>query len=537
MTVIEEFHKFVGEKMFSEARRLVQEILDAAPNAPLGHYLLGAMLFEQGDLIEAEAELRTSLRIDPTFARASNYLGLLLVKKHRPLEALQAFENAVKDDAKLYEARINLGTLLLGKGDYDAAALHLEKAVSIRPEDAQAHFHLAFAYASSNRLDEAEREWRETTRFAPDWPEPYSNLGMIQEKRKAWNEAEDSYREAVRRDPQSRSYRRRLRTVMASADLEVFHLTRWSRTVIELPGYPLNESVLYNGYQVPLISVQNLYQYRAIVSTLKELASRQFPILFRGQSRSWLVDANVSLTPARFRSPLGQDELVEAVEAWREVLRPYLGGLSEKPGGTFGWGDESHGTLLQVPPMEVTGNMMAMAWQPELAGTLQHYGFPTEFLDASPDPDVALWFALRQAQKDADGVIWHTPSTWSSNDPTERWPVIYVLKPLRYQVVDLTDGCLTQGASQRASRQHATLVSFLVYKEPMLDPLARVAGTDGLPPERVLHPPDLVLALRLWPDSSWQRVKLPEASWYFPEEDAIYQQLMKSNVPFVARYP
>jgi hypothetical protein len=185
--------------------------------------------------------------------------------------------------------------------------------------------------------------------------------------------------------------------------------------------------------------------------------------------------------------------------------------------------------------MADAGRMVDLVWQPEMGGTMQHYGFPTDFLDVTPDPGVALWFALHGTRQ-AGGYTEFQRTAWSSADADDQWPVVYVFNAFRRHVVDLRDGCLSQATALRIHRQHASLLTTVEFVLPIMNPNMPRRLAAAIPPQVTEVRPNLVLVLKLQPDESWKRSASEASAWYFPQDDEIYRALVDGDAPHVARY-
>jgi hypothetical protein len=76
----------------------------------------------------------------------------------------------------------------------------------------------------------------------------------------------------------------------------------------------------------------------------------------------------------------------------------------------------------------------------------QHYGIPTNGIDITHDPNVALWFAVNRFSWVDTGLATYrqlAPSDWDTD--CDKWPVIYVILPVTHSLngsirdVDLLD--------------------------------------------------------------------------------------------------
>ena len=77
---------------------------------------------------KALAELRHTLRLDPSLADAHNELADLLAAKGQVQSACDEYEEAIRLKPDLYEAHLSLGTILTRKGDVQRARQHFEAA-------------------------------------------------------------------------------------------------------------------------------------------------------------------------------------------------------------------------------------------------------------------------------------------------------------------------------------------------------------------------------------------------------------------------
>ena len=104
----------------------------------------GAALRQAGQLEEAIAEFRETIRLEPDRAAAHG----------------------------------NLGNALLRQGKLEEASAEYREAIRIKPDDAAHHYSLGNALNNQGKLEEAITCYRQAIRLQPNFPEAHNNLGQ-----------------------------------------------------------------------------------------------------------------------------------------------------------------------------------------------------------------------------------------------------------------------------------------------------------------------------------------------------------------------
>lgn len=94
-----------------EAKRAVSQALWLNPRLARGHYLLGLIHLDEGDLNAAIRRNRAAIVLEPGYAPAHNNLGLALLRQGDRTGAQAQFEKALALDPALNAARANLQAL------------------------------------------------------------------------------------------------------------------------------------------------------------------------------------------------------------------------------------------------------------------------------------------------------------------------------------------------------------------------------------------------------------------------------------------
>ncbi|MFY9222313.1 MAG: tetratricopeptide repeat protein [Blastocatellia bacterium] len=109
----------------------VAGIKDSDVNAIL---TVGALMYEQGRLNEAEDLLRGAVLLNNNSAIAHSSLGTVLTAAGKLDEALVELDDAIKLDAKDISAYVNRAEIHLQRADFQAASEDLKRAIELDPE-------------------------------------------------------------------------------------------------------------------------------------------------------------------------------------------------------------------------------------------------------------------------------------------------------------------------------------------------------------------------------------------------------------------
>ena len=111
-----------------QSRKCVERNPIPARPRQLGNALAGC-----GQLDEATAEYRKTIKLRPDYAPAHNNLANVLITQHRADEAIAEYRKAIALNPNYADACNNLGTLFAGRGEIDAAVAQFRRAVQIAP--------------------------------------------------------------------------------------------------------------------------------------------------------------------------------------------------------------------------------------------------------------------------------------------------------------------------------------------------------------------------------------------------------------------
>ncbi len=142
-----EAHNRRGTKHFhngelADAEEELREAVHIFPEHHVSHCNLGMVLHSQRKAIEAEREFKEAIRLKPDYADAHRELGFLYHKWGRREEARREYEEAIRLDPNNASAHINLATLLRDDGDFSGADREYRAALSCPDLDEGTRRHL-----------------------------------------------------------------------------------------------------------------------------------------------------------------------------------------------------------------------------------------------------------------------------------------------------------------------------------------------------------------------------------------------------------
>lgn len=146
-----------------------------------GHYNLGAMLQERGDVQGAEAQYQAALQLRPDDATVNNALAGALLASGQVDEAVVHLSAALKARPDYFDAHYNLGQALAAQGHFNGAAEQFHDAVQENPKDADAEANLGSALAQLGRLQEAKTHFERALQLNPSHALAKQNLQLVEQ--------------------------------------------------------------------------------------------------------------------------------------------------------------------------------------------------------------------------------------------------------------------------------------------------------------------------------------------------------------------
>lgn len=170
----------------------LEEALKDFPTSPRLWFALGLAHFKQDKDEESARAFGRAAALDPKFAPAYAYLGLLSTKKGDAAGAVALYEKALQTDPQLTVLHHLLAEALLQQADPDAARVetHLKRAAALDPTFLPPRLSLAKLYIRAERWTEAVAELEKVTALDPESADAYYQLGRAYTRLKRAAEAE-----------------------------------------------------------------------------------------------------------------------------------------------------------------------------------------------------------------------------------------------------------------------------------------------------------------------------------------------------------
>jgi len=157
----------------------LEESLKSFPSSSRLWFALGFANFKLDKNEEAERALRKATVLDPNFAPAFAYLGLIRARTGAYGEAISLYQDAIRADSKLAVVHHLIADAML-KQNADAGVIekHLRQSVELDPTFTPSRLSLGKLFMRSQRWADAVSEFEQVVKLDPSVPETYYQLGL-----------------------------------------------------------------------------------------------------------------------------------------------------------------------------------------------------------------------------------------------------------------------------------------------------------------------------------------------------------------------
>jgi predicted O-linked N-acetylglucosamine transferase (SPINDLY family) len=163
----------------AEAEALYRRILELDPEHPGALYLLGGIVYQQGDYEQAFELVEKALQEEPNDPDALHLLGSIAYRQQRPALAIELIDRALALHPDYAQAHHTRADALLAQGELDAAAEGYRQALRLAPQLVEAHCRLGNVLKLQGRLPEAAASYEQALALQPEQAGTRSSLGEL----------------------------------------------------------------------------------------------------------------------------------------------------------------------------------------------------------------------------------------------------------------------------------------------------------------------------------------------------------------------
>lgn len=230
------------------------------PITPAEALLLAVTRHRDDRYAEAGAIYEAILAVDPEYADALHFAGVLAYHQGRQDDSLRLIERARALIPEHPDVHVNLGNVYRSAGRLEEACDCYKRAIELNPEEASAYYNnLGATLRVMDRCPQAEEALERSLELSPDNAAALQNLGNVYRQQKRYREAVGVYRRAIAKHPYDFDSYRHLAFTMYALDerdeaIQLLH--QW----LELqPSNPTARHLLaaYTGDGVPEQATQD----------------------------------------------------------------------------------------------------------------------------------------------------------------------------------------------------------------------------------------------------------------------------------------
>jgi tetratricopeptide (TPR) repeat protein len=193
---------YIKQERWSDAEQSFAELIKRQSDSVEASYFYALSLFNNSKRVEAEKEIRRTLRLDGGASAAHTLLGIILAAKGgADVEASESLTQAVALDPTSFDAQFYLGRVQFALREYPEAARSFREAIKINPKNAEARFFLGTALESSGESEKALVEYQELVKIDSQSAFGQLGLGALLVKQNKLDEAIVALNKAVTLSP------------------------------------------------------------------------------------------------------------------------------------------------------------------------------------------------------------------------------------------------------------------------------------------------------------------------------------------------
>ncbi len=181
---------FLGESLEADAE--IRQALELEPNNPLFYAYQAEILIDKGDFGDLETAIQASrkaVELGPALLESHRARGYVLLVTGNYQQAIDEFQTALNINSKITDLYINLGLCYRALGDYGNAIKAFQQANALNPANDIPDTEMARTYAQAGEYGRAIQAAQAALRDAPTNPYRYGNLGLMYYKNNEYAKA------------------------------------------------------------------------------------------------------------------------------------------------------------------------------------------------------------------------------------------------------------------------------------------------------------------------------------------------------------
>jgi len=166
-------------RKLEESKSNCAELIRENPKIVFLYNLMGLILTEQNNIIEAIKFYKKGIIIDPKFAIIYNNLGNSYKIQNNLIDAERLFKKSINIDNKNPEPHNNLGNLYKSTNKFEDSIKCYKNAIKINPKFYWSHYNLGIINIALGRFEEAKKNLQETIKINKYLCSAHRTLGRI----------------------------------------------------------------------------------------------------------------------------------------------------------------------------------------------------------------------------------------------------------------------------------------------------------------------------------------------------------------------
>ncbi|HID65083.1 MAG TPA: serine/threonine-protein kinase, partial [Anaerolineae bacterium] len=155
--------------------------VEANPDDPHAHVMLGDAYALQGDKVKALEEYERAIELDPEYAEAYAKAGNMLAAQRELDRATEMYQRAAELEPDSVVANLKAGQALWGDGQIRPAVEYFRRVTELDPDLPLPHAAIGNFLVNTGRLEEGREELETALRLDPDLPEGRFGMGLYWE--------------------------------------------------------------------------------------------------------------------------------------------------------------------------------------------------------------------------------------------------------------------------------------------------------------------------------------------------------------------